>query len=307
MAKHTKSTQPPEQSEPTLLSVADELYGRPLGEFTPARDARARELKGTPLAAAVKGLRKPSTAAWVLDLLVRLETEQVEQMLAVGEALRAAQAGLDAGQLRALTTQRRQLTAAVTMRARALARERGLRVTDAVAEQIETTLTAAMVDEGAAAALRSGLLVSTLVATGFTPVDAAAAVALPEALGYAAGPAPRELHAVPVAEDDGQSGATAKARAAAERELAEARAAAEEAGAVRDRAHEQLVALQARALQVQAELEDLRRRIADLEETAQQVDDDLVDAEDDHDRASEDADRAEARVRAADAALDDLP
>ena len=42
---------------------ADELYGLPLPEFTPARDARAKELKGTPLAAQVKALRKPSTAA----------------------------------------------------------------------------------------------------------------------------------------------------------------------------------------------------------------------------------------------------
>jgi len=29
-----------------LLSIADELYGLPLPEFTPARDARAKELKG---------------------------------------------------------------------------------------------------------------------------------------------------------------------------------------------------------------------------------------------------------------------
>ena len=33
-----------------LLEVADELYGLPLADFTPARDARAKELKGTPLA-----------------------------------------------------------------------------------------------------------------------------------------------------------------------------------------------------------------------------------------------------------------
>ena len=47
-----------------LLEIADELYGLPLAEFTPARDARAKELKGTDLAPRVKALRKPSTAAW---------------------------------------------------------------------------------------------------------------------------------------------------------------------------------------------------------------------------------------------------
>ena len=39
----------------------------------------------------VKKLKKPSVAAWVVNQLVRHETEQVEQVLAMGEALRAAQ------------------------------------------------------------------------------------------------------------------------------------------------------------------------------------------------------------------------
>ena len=75
-----------------LLDVADELYGLAPGEFTPARDAKAKELKGRDLSAEVKTLKKPSVAAWVVNQLVRHETEQVEQVLAMGEALRAAQA-----------------------------------------------------------------------------------------------------------------------------------------------------------------------------------------------------------------------
>ena len=58
-----------------LLDVADELYGLPLAEFTPARDARAKALKGTEHASRVKALRKPSLAAWVVNLLVRYDTE----------------------------------------------------------------------------------------------------------------------------------------------------------------------------------------------------------------------------------------
>ncbi|MGZ4496885.1 MAG: hypothetical protein ACXVWZ_05335, partial [Nocardioides sp.] len=119
-------------ADPTpLLAEADALYGLPLGEFTPTRDARAKALKAedADLSAAVKALRKPATAAWVVNLLVRHETEQVEQVLAVGAALREAQAAMSGEDLRTLTRQRRQLTAAVTTQARGVAAGHGLKVT----------------------------------------------------------------------------------------------------------------------------------------------------------------------------------
>ena len=284
-----------------LLAIAEELYGLPLAEFTPTRDARAKELKGTPLAARVKALRKPSTAAWVVDLLVRYETEQVDQVLAVGAALREAQEGMDAAQLRELTKQRRQLTAAVTHRARALAREHRLRVTDQVAEQVEATLTAAMIDAGAARAVRSGLLVTTLAATGVGEVDAAAAVADPGALGFetaAREAPPREpLHAVPDLEPDTRALDEAReALAEAQQALADARAEREEASGEVDR-------LRARSLQVQAELDELRRRVAELEETAQEVDDELGDAEESAAAAEESVVRAEESVNLAEESL----
>ena len=85
-------------AEAPLLTIADELYALTLPEFTPARDARAKELKATDkeLARSVKALKKPSVAAWVVNLLVRRETEQVDQVLTVGEALREAQAWMSA-------------------------------------------------------------------------------------------------------------------------------------------------------------------------------------------------------------------
>ena len=46
-----------------LLAIADELYALPLGDFTAARDARAKELKGTDLAAPVKALTTPVASA----------------------------------------------------------------------------------------------------------------------------------------------------------------------------------------------------------------------------------------------------
>ncbi|MEU0268286.1 hypothetical protein [Nocardioides sp. NPDC006303] len=267
---------------PELLDIAAELYGLPLADFTPERDARVKSLKGTPLAGAVKALKKPSTAAWVVNLLVRYETEQVEQVISVGALLREAQTGMDAAQLRELTKQRRQLTAAVTTRARGLAREHGLRVTEAVATQVEATLTAAMIDESAAQAVRSGLLVSALAATGVDAVNAASAVALPDALGFEVSevvPPPREpLRAVPDLPD---TAALDEAREA----LAEAESALSGAEEQRDKAMSAFKDVEARSLQVKSEIEELRRRLADLESAAADVDDELTEAEDARDSA----------------------
>lgn len=265
-----------------LLAIADELYGLTLPGFTPARDARSKELKGVDkeLAERVKGLRKPSLAAWVVNVLVRHESEQVDQVLAVGHALREAQSSLDGEELRALTRQRRQLTAAVTTRARALAAELGAKVTPAVADQVEATLTAAMIDEGCAQAMRSGQLVTALAATGVDEVDLARAVAAPEALGFAATAAPEvpdvrpDLHVVPDPDADEKALAAAVGVvAAAEERLADATAALE--AAARD-----VDELEARSLQLQAEMDEIRRRLAEVESRAEEVDEELSDAED---------------------------
>lgn len=289
-----------------LLDVADELYGLTLAEFTPARDAKAKELKGTPLAAQVKALKKPSTAAWVVNLLVRRETEQVEQVLAVGAALREAQASMSGDSLRELTKQRRQLTAAVTTQARRVAREAGTKVTDAVADQVEATLTAAMVDEQCGLAVRSGQLVAALTTTGLDPADVAAAVAVPEALGFTATareeepPSRPDLHVVPDPEAD------RKAIAAAEAALAAASETLDEATAAYDEVRSSYDDLEARSLQLQAEIDELRGKIAELESTAEEVDDEMSDAED----ARTEAEAAVAQAReardAAQAALDKL-
>lgn len=292
-----------------LLEIADELYALPLAEFTPARDARVRELRGTPLAAPVKALRKPSTAAWVVNLLVRREAAQVEQVLSVGAALREAQQAMSAGELRALTRQRRQVTAAVTTQARRLAAEEGLRVTEAVAEQVEGTLTAAMVDEGCGRAVRSGLLVGALTTTGVEAMsadDVARSLAVPEALGFSATPreapvpGPPELHVVP------DPDRAAKARAAAEERLAAAAEDHEAARATFDEASGEVERLEASQLQVQAEIDELRRRMADLEDRSEALEEDLAEAEEVRDGAAAELRTATAERDAAQAALDRL-
>ncbi len=270
-----------------LLEIADELYALSLPDFTPARDAKAKELKGTDLAKEVKALKKPSLPAWVVNLLVRHEAEQVEQVLQVGAALREAQASMSGDELRQLTRQRRQLTAAVTTQARRLAREHGQKVTDSVADQVEATLTAAMVDEDCGKAVRSGLLVTALSATGVDEVELDRAVALPDALGFeatvreAAAPSKPDLHVVPDPDRDEKALAAAReALEEAEEELAEATEAYDEAAGV-------LKDLEARSMQVQAEIDELKRKIAELEEAADEVDDEIAEAEEARDEAQE--------------------
>lgn len=292
-----------------LLELADELYALPLAQFTPARDARAKGLKGTALAPRVKALRKPSTAAWVTNLLVRREADQVDQLLNVGAALREAQQAMSAGELRNLTRQRRQVTAAVTTQARRLAADEGLRVTEAVAEQVEGTLTAAMVDAECGRALRSGLLVAALSTTGVEPMhpgDLASALAVPEALGFEATtreapvPGPPELHVVPDPDKE------AKKRAAAEERLAAATEEYDAALAAHDDASAEVDRLSARSLQLQAEIDELRRRLDELEEEAEAVEEESSEAEEARDEASVELRTVTAERDAAQAALDRL-
>ncbi|MGW5665410.1 hypothetical protein ACWEWG_36140 [Streptomyces sp. NPDC003758] len=96
--------------------VADELYGLPPGDFTPARDARvkaARAAGDRDLADQIRRLRRPTQAAWASNLLMREQPEEVQRLLQLGEALRQAQKDLDGEQLRELSAQQHQLTSAL--------------------------------------------------------------------------------------------------------------------------------------------------------------------------------------------------
>jgi hypothetical protein len=183
-------------------------------------------------------------------------------------------------ELRALTRQRRQLTAAVTHQARRLAADEGLKVTQAVADQVEATLTAAMVDAECGKAVRSGLLVAALATTGVDEVELARSVAVPEALGFQAKargaepPAPPDLHVVPDPDADKKALIAAQERLdAAEEALAKVQETFDEAAADVEK-------LEARSMQVQAEIDELKRKLSDLEETYEGIDDELGDAED---------------------------
>lgn len=272
----------------TVADVARELYGLPPEEFTSARNARAKEATaaGDPdLAAQVQSLRKPTTAAWLLNQLVRAHADEVAQVLSLGAELRAAQGTVAADELRALDRQRRRLTHAVAQQARVLGRDAGRRVSEQVAAAVEETLRSAMVDPDAGEALSSGLLTDTFSATGVEPVDLRAVVALgaPEAPPAPAAAASAASHArrsagqrkdsAAEAGDERAARDAARRRAVdgARRELAEAEAVLEKAEELSGRARVEADAAGRERRQREAERAEMRRRLDELDRLVAQA------------------------------------
>jgi chromosome segregation ATPase len=264
-----------------LVAIADRLYAVPADAFTEARNAAAREAgDDKELARRVKALRKPSTSAWAVNLLVRREAGQIDQVLTLGASLREAAVSMQGEELRALTRQRRQLTTALASSARSLARESGVRLSQAVVDQVEGVLNAAMLDRVAADAVRSGLLVKAFTSTGVSELDVESVVAVPAALGTVPTPVERprpDLRVVP--EDD------AVRRARARDAVDQAAAEVDRVQADVDEGARQVADLEARRLQVHEEIDELRRRLADLETAADQVEEDLDEAVEGRDEA----------------------
>lgn len=297
-------------SSADLLEIADRLYAEPMSGFTAARDAAAKALGSgegadKELAGRVKALKKPSVAAWAVNLLVRREADQIDQVLTVAESLRAAAESMDGEELRTLTRQRRQLTNALAGSARDLAREHDVRLTAAVLDQVEGVLTAAMLDPVAAAVVRTGLVLTAFTATGVSDVDVEAVCAVPDALApevrHRASSVERQppgLHLVP--EDD-----RVRREAAVDR-VDEATRGVAEAREELDHIEGTVKTLRARRLQLQGEIDELRRRLAALEDDVDGVDEDLEEAEGAREDAVVVLDEAEAERAAAQAALDEL-
>lgn len=253
-----------------LADIAAELYVLPLADFTSERNARAKDVSDRELAAAVRGLRKPSVAAWIVNVFARERAAHLGEALQLASELRDAQDGLDAAALSQLGRQRRMLTRRLAEEAAALARERGERVTGPTLEAVQGTISAAFFDPRAAAAITTGRLIRELSADGDASTDPAAAVAggAPEQIAQAARPrdevtARRELRRAEKAAHDAE-----RARSLAERAHSAAvrRAAAEEQRAreleERRRALEEQLADTTRSLaEARAAIENARQEV----------------------------------------------
>ncbi len=152
----------------------DELYGAPLDEFVSRRDALARSLRKEGKreeADGVKALRKPSVAAWAVNVLAREEREAVDELLAAGERLRAAHAELldggDPGAVQEAASAERAAVEGLVAAARGVLADAGRPATDATLDRVRDTLHAAASDDTVRELVRAGRVVEDAEATGF--------------------------------------------------------------------------------------------------------------------------------------------
>ncbi|WP_168626763.1 transposase [Cryobacterium sp. BB307] len=281
-------------SRDAIAEVARELYALPPDAFTAARNDRA---KADPaIGKEVKAFKKPSVAAWAVNLLAARRGDELEQVLALGAALREAQDDLDAKSLRELTRQRRQVIAALGRAAAELAEEAGHPISGATRDEVEQTLQAGLAEPAAAAAVRSGRLVRALAFAGLESVDLSGAVAGGEPDAPAAParkPSAGAAAAKPVKRLKDQARKKAEEAEAAAREVQDEldrlEGEADEALAARDRLEAQREELIARLDQLEEQLASSARDATTLQHRRER-------AERDAERAAAAADRARERA-----------
>ncbi|HEV7624075.1 MAG TPA: hypothetical protein VGO26_08065, partial [Amnibacterium sp.] len=262
-------------------------------------------------AAAVGRLAKPTAAASLVDRLVRERPEVVHALLATGAELRRAQEELDAARLKELGVERRQRVTEAVEAVTGLAAARGRPPGPAALDEVAATLTAAVLDDAAAAAVASGRLVRSLPADGLEGAPVGEFVAQPDAPpALAAAPARRGTpaarpHAAPREHEDRVAAA---ARRDAERAVADAERARDRARRAQQDAEDDLADADRRREEAGGRATELRDRIAELRRRLDAAEDDLRAADRDvrdrrgdersARRAAEDAEDALARARA---------
>lgn len=285
--------------------IAADLYSRRPDEFTAARNARVRDARSTgdaALAEAIRSLRKPTASAWLANMLAGEGSPEMARLFQLGDALRKAQASLDADALRLLSQERHGAVQELTSRAQRLARDRGeVNVGASALRELESTLEAALFDPGAAAELRRGRLTGALTYSGLgfaTPGGGAVPVSPASSRTRAA------TRRTPGHPPQGRASTTRGTALAAKaedqtahkravRELEDARGAAKRAAdalSVAERA-----AARARTSLVGAEAEVGRRRAA-----VRQAEQGVRQARAERDRRAQDVRRAERRLESPD-------
>ncbi|MEV7649383.1 hypothetical protein [Arthrobacter sp. NPDC089319] len=307
-----------------LESAARELYALLPGDFTAARNAKAKEAAqdgDKALAARLRSLPKPTAAAWLLNMMARHRHDEIDGVIELGAAMSQAQQELDPDQMRTLGDQRRGLLSAMALSGRQLADELGHPVSSAVVTEVEQTLRAAMSDPAAGAALASGLLTESFSSTGLDPVDLDGIVAVPEAVGSPAPASAAPTRRSPKApgRDELAERRTARADRAAKQEAEEAerrrrlaRAEVEKAEQRKEDAEakeqkvlDKLDQLQNRRDALAGELTELKQRIEELKREVAATDRKIEAAEEDLVSAARTADRTRKAAAAAQRELEE--
>ena len=234
-----------------LEAATQGLYAGAPSDFVAHRDALAKQLRASgdrALAAAVKGLRRPSLGAWYLNVASRDGLTSLQEWLRLGRRLRAAHAGDDVDTLRTLAAQRSPLEARVLNDITAHLAHLGVPATPGGLDEVRTTLRATLADPTAEAAVSAGRLDRSLTYSGFGPVELPATTRAREAAPEAAPAIPRQSDAEAIA-TQGPEAATADLAAAEAARQAEER---EQAGRDLAAAEAALVALTADRIAAEA-------------------------------------------------------
>ncbi|MBY4040587.1 hypothetical protein HQO38_25230 [Rhodococcus fascians] len=157
---------------PDIDTVIDELYSLAPADFVSHRSAyvtRFKKAGDKSGATRIGGLRKPTVVAWLVNTLARQDESAVAELFDLGAELERAQQRGDGHRLRELSTARSASIRALTDRAVALGRERGVTVGDNAAREVSNTLNAAMADPEFRDRVRAGRTVVAETYSGFGP------------------------------------------------------------------------------------------------------------------------------------------
>ncbi|MBV9682610.1 MAG: hypothetical protein JO046_12515 [Solirubrobacterales bacterium] len=265
----------------------DELYGLPLDEFVPARNALARELRNSGRredAAEVAALRKPSVAAWAVNQLVRTQRRAVADLFEAGDGLRDAHDHVmrgsgDGSSLRDAVEGERGAVESLVGAARGLLTSDGHELSPTIIDRVADTLHAAALDGDARAQVQNGRLERELrhVGLGMAVSSGAAPAPAPRAPARArrgrsasAGEAQQRAEDRAAAERAAREQAEARASArATEREarrrLERAQRAANAAAERRERAAQALEAAEAELADLQSEVDEAQAQLHEAE------------------------------------------
>jgi hypothetical protein len=285
----------------------DRLYGLPLEDFTRERDAlakRARDESGAEAARWVRGLRKPTLAAWAVNQAVRSQPRTAREFLKAGEALRESQARVLAGkagaeEVNTATEAERAATGELVAAARGLLTGTGRSLGDQAIDRVAETLHAATLDNEVRAEVEAGRVVRERRATGLGPFAQATASGPAKAAGRTATRPKRGRAASTRAAPSkgkaagGRAGKVADVRGqlrAARQELTERKRGERAAKSAAGQAERRREQAERAAGEADKKAEDARSRLKEAEQAA-------VEASESLEAARSERERAEARVR----------
>ena len=216
------------------------LYATPPEKFVAARDAavaQAREAGDPRTAREIGRLRRPTVAAWLVNLLAIRRPELVADLAQLADSLRAAQRDLRGGKLRELSAQRRAVVGALVAEVRKLAAAEPAAPPAGKLPlgEVEATLNAALSDTEVAEQVRAGRLLRASHYAGFGEVPRPQlrlvtggedTAGVPERAGESGGPDRAGESGGPdrAGRSGGPDGATARAEARRARDQRAARA-----------------------------------------------------------------------------------